>query len=615
MAADPITTCLLEVTDYPQFERLSSAIMVTEGYSNLEPLGGFKDKGRDALHTSKSTGRTAIFAYSVREDWRDKLGEDASKILAHGHKCDEIVFVCASHFTAGERDKAIRDIKKEFGWDLELYGLERLGVLLRTTCRTLIAQHPQIFTPSFFPPIFAGIDPNVQDFIFVDYVDSDEVLALWLSRKLLAAGYRVWCRKLSLLAGERAHEVMEGIIRNHSCCFISILSAAAIGDPDAQTRRSIAAGMSKERGPTFLIPVAAQPFDRSKLDYKVKDLSIVSFDASWALGIGQLLKTLEAAHCPRPLANGATIATRTVLLSGVTLSKPESLYSNCFPIVRVPDVIHKFKSDKAIDYAIRRKLASEWSFRATEDNRQVSFQDPPSQVAKEYGITKTGGSLWRSLPDVQGINSQFLAMELIKKSLIVKCAQRGLVRQGDESLLGFPSGLLSKDRLTFIKPDGSSTFIFVVGERSVRRRQGPVTYRYHLAPVFGVRRDLGEQFTVLLRVRVNITDAHGSALPARTMASRRRTLFKAWYNYEWFMRTIAITQFLAEGADNIAIGDEPNEQILIRTSPLSWECPVSIDESALEPIDEDVPLPGQYDDDGEDDDSEEEGPSANPSST
>lgn len=605
MAADPVTTCLQEATDYPQFERLCSDIMVFEDYPALEPLGGFKDSGRDAVHVARGNNRTSIFAYSVREDWGKKLDEDAKKIHRHGHTCDELVFVCTAPFTAGERDKAIRAVKKAYGWDLQLYGLERLGVLLRTKCRSLIAQHPAIFTPAFFPPIIAGIDPAVQDFVFVDYVEADEVLAVWLSRRLLAAGYRAWCRKLSLLAGERAFEAMEGVIRNHSCRVVSILSEASLRNPDAQARRGVAIGM-KHRGPAFFLPVAAQKIDRGRLDYQLRDLTFVRFDASWAEGLGQLINALEAADCPRPLANGATVATQTAFLSGVTLSKPEPLYSNCFPVARVPEVIHAFKSKKPIDYQIRRTLAHRWAFRGVNDNRQASFHQPPADIAEEFGITASGGALWGSVREVEGIESRYLAIELIKKSLVVKCAERGLVRQGDETLLGFPSGLIKNERLPFTKPDGSGTFVFVVGERSVRRRAGPVTYRYHLAPVFGVRGDLGEHFTVLLRVRVNITDAAGNALPARTMASRRRTLFKGWYNHEWFARTLAIAYFLAEGGEYIAIGSEPAEQILVKASPLTWESPVSIDEAALEPVDEDDLVPG-YPEDDEDDEEEPDG--------
>lgn len=117
MAADPLIYCLQEVTDYDQFERLCCDIMALNGYSAIEPLGGSKDKGRDAIYVDQTAqGETTLFAYSVREDWRKKLEEDASKIQKHGHLCQRLVFLCTAPFTATERDEAIEFVKKNAGY-------------------------------------------------------------------------------------------------------------------------------------------------------------------------------------------------------------------------------------------------------------------------------------------------------------------------------------------------------------------------------------------------------------------------------------------------------------------------------------------------------------------
>src|SRR5215471_1372005 len=136
MAPNVTIYCLEELSDYYEFERLCHDLMALEGHSSIEPLGGFGDKGRDAIDVSRS-GQTTIFAYSVREDWRAKLAEDARKIRKHGHKCDTLVFISTAKFNVSERDEAVRFIRDEFGWTLDLYGLERLRVLLEST-------HPQV---------------------------------------------------------------------------------------------------------------------------------------------------------------------------------------------------------------------------------------------------------------------------------------------------------------------------------------------------------------------------------------------------------------------------------------------------------------------------------------
>ena len=55
MAADPIVYCLEHVTDDDQFERLCHDLMALDGYRHIEPLGGHKDKGRDAIHIDRQT--------------------------------------------------------------------------------------------------------------------------------------------------------------------------------------------------------------------------------------------------------------------------------------------------------------------------------------------------------------------------------------------------------------------------------------------------------------------------------------------------------------------------------------------------------------------------------
>lgn len=117
MAPNVTIYCLENITDYFEFERLCHDLMSRKGYSDIEPLGGFKDKGRDAVHRSGS-GTTSVFAYSVREDWRAKLAEDAAKIHKHGHDCEELVFLTTARFSAGERDEPDnRAGENGVGWD------------------------------------------------------------------------------------------------------------------------------------------------------------------------------------------------------------------------------------------------------------------------------------------------------------------------------------------------------------------------------------------------------------------------------------------------------------------------------------------------------------------
>ena len=129
MAANPTIYCLEKITDYSQFESLCHDLMAHHDYPNIEPLGGFSDKGRDAIHVDRSN-KVTVFAYSVREDWKQKLKEDSAKVRTHGHSCHRFVFVTTASLTASEKDQSKATIKEEFGWQLEVYDIERLRIWL-----------------------------------------------------------------------------------------------------------------------------------------------------------------------------------------------------------------------------------------------------------------------------------------------------------------------------------------------------------------------------------------------------------------------------------------------------------------------------------------------------
>lgn len=144
-------TCLLlkQVEDYQGFEAFCNDLMVRQGFETIEPLGGQKDKGRDALHICRSSSSVTIFAYSVEKRWEAKLGRDLKKIQKHAHKCDEVVFVTNGEISTTQRDTWKEKVKSKYAWDLELYSLDRIAVIVDNHPE-LIDLHPSIFPISQF---------------------------------------------------------------------------------------------------------------------------------------------------------------------------------------------------------------------------------------------------------------------------------------------------------------------------------------------------------------------------------------------------------------------------------------------------------------------------------
>ena len=166
--------------------------------------------------------------------------------------------------------------------------------------------------------------------------------------------------------------------------------------------------------------------------------------------------------------------------------------------------------------------------------------------------------------------------------MIVKCHQKGLQYCSKTKLLYFPSDLLSNNRLNFTRPDsGSKTHVVVRGKR---KHQSGSEYLHFLAPVISVRQDLFDDFTVLIRIRIRLSDTKGQPFSDKRMiVSRRKHLCKNWWNKDWFNRTLAVSQFLADEG-KITIGEPQEARIIIDATPFCMNAPVGINEEVLDKL-------------------------------
>ena len=73
-----------------------------------------------------------------------------------------------------------------------------------------------------------------------------------------------------------------------------MLSRHSIKKPNPLKERTLALNMAKERKENFVVPLNLDGISPTDLDWMVSDLTFISLHLSWAEGLGQLLKMLEA---------------------------------------------------------------------------------------------------------------------------------------------------------------------------------------------------------------------------------------------------------------------------------------------------------------------------------
>lgn len=578
MAADAIVYCLENLTDYAQFERLSHDLMLVEGYRGLEPLGGWQDKGRDAIHVGQGPNQeTTIFAYSVREDWFAKLKEDAEKVHNHGHECQNIALVCTAFYSASQRDKAIEFINDTYGWNLHIYGIERIRTILSFN-QKILTSHPQIFCPPFFP-VAGGLTLAFSpEHIVVDYSDSDKVMAAWLSRKLKCHGFLVWCRAIDPIAGESINDTTQSLVENRAYVYVPVLSDTAAYDADFTFRRNIAFQTGKSRGAAFVIPILLKQLDDTLIDSTFREIEKIGFDNGWQTGLSKLINRLESLNCPIS-SDGKSCALNSFFPVDVVSNSEETLFSNVYPVVSVPGKIARYVSANNPSFEEIEEISESWAFRKVKADTFLSFHPPPDDIKERFALKKTWGASWLRVNHINHISSKYLAIELIKKSLHVACSIRGLVLCPKKRKYFFPDGLLNNNRVSFKRPDGRAISISAVGERSFKPG-GADKYRYHLSPDFYIKHMGDCEFSVVVRIYLRLTDVNGALLEGKKVNTRRKHLCKNWWNNDWLSRVLAVMQFLGDG-QNINVGSAEGKIVSFGIHPFSYQVPVSINEDAL----------------------------------
>jgi len=611
MSADPIIYCLEQLTDYRQFERLCSDIMAGSGYENIEPLGGSNDRGRDALHVCRDKpDDVTIFVYSVRSDWRQKLlNEDCERIRQEGHHLKRVVFVCTSAITSTQRDSAKEAVRDRFGWELELFDLERLRIRLASDLRHLIAQHPSIFCPPWFPKRGGLSVSESHDTLVIDHVSDDHALATWLARRLQLAGHRTWCYGNAPLAGEDADESVRLLIERRAVHYLPILSPAALRDADLMGRCGLACGMDGLTIPCWSIVV-----DASLLTTKLRSLTPIRFDRGWSAGLGGLLDALQvrgiAAVFDRE--RGRAIALRSYVPESLIRPIPEHVYANVFRVT-VPAGLIACEVEEMSEEA-RSELRRTWAFAEVSPTKLLAFEEPPPSVPL-VPKKRLPECAWSHFPEWEGKRTYDIVKELIRRSLEVACYRAGLVWCDDRRVLYFPLDGKPQRNVSYRHVDGRNTWVGVTGEKTYGRGERASAFRYQLAPSFRVGQDESGEWWVTTRVYVRITDCDGIPHSKKAIIRRRKRVTRDWWNKEWFARTLAVMQAISGGKPEIDVGSGAS-RLAVSTAPIEWECPVSINWEAVEragDFQEEMAAMRYFNEDDEEDEEEidKEGASSN----
>jgi hypothetical protein len=439
------------------------------------------------------------------------------------------------------------------------------------------------------------------DFLFISYAWENTALAEWLARKLMAEGYNVWRDGQQMFGGEVFPKVIDQAIKKRTFRVIALLSRFSLNKPSPRKERTLALALARKRGiDDFMIPLNVDGLTPDELPWDYSDLNYVPFQ-NWLTGFQQLLKKLRAINAPRPLTQqqGRELAIDTFLPQKVLVETTETLYTNVLVFEQIPENLRAYEFLDSLNPAEVDQLSIVWPHYDLAGNRTVAFGPPPAKIRTDrYGLV--GESEWRGTAMVEGVVSRNIVSYLLWQSFARTLLKRGLKRTPATGLIYFPDGLLAKNKILYRNRNGRMVPLQVVGERKLRGKP----YRYHLAPTFDVRQDLGPEFAVEVKIRIHLTDRNGKTLDKATAFTRRKHLVGNWFNHDWLSRVMAVCSFLARGKPTIRLaGDAP---VVLKAVPILGNVSVGIDDAAIaalrEQIRADVPGWDEEDEAGEEND-------------
>ena len=456
---------------------------------------------------------------------------------------------------------------------------------------------------------FANRDEGTtREHLFINYATEDAALAEWLTRKLTAEGYRVWCSAFKLLGGESYPKDIDVAIKNRTFRMVSLLSRASLRKANPLKERTLGLNIGRERGIDFVIPLNVDGMRPTDLDWMTNDLTFIPFSQGWAPGLRQLVAKLDSIDTPRPLNDGRTIAASTYLAGDALIQAPESLYSNCFRIVNMPEELLRFTVSPGIQHGERETLLATWPFYLVSPTVVLAFDNPSVTAMDGRIVTLDTKVSWREAFDIDGIRTRSIIASLLNRSVAAKAHALGLRGTPNGRAMYFPWGLLEKDRLRFRGYSGNETFLHVTGERTLWRPTKSEKYRYYLAVDTRVRNDIPPDYVVQLTPTIHVASPVGDVLPDRTVNSRRKHVSKTWTNHEWTNRLFGLADFLAGGTDTIRFGSAQATEVVISATPITLTAQIGINEAALGMAEPPENEGGGYDhadyDDGPADDSD-----------
>jgi hypothetical protein len=407
----------------------------------------------------------------------------------------------------------------------------------------------------------------------------DNEFALWLSAKLLMAGYKVWVDVRKLLGGDDFWDDIECVLREEAIKQIVVFSKHS-RKPGVKRELAIGAGVARKlQDDAFMIPIRVDDVGYDEASPEFIRSNILPGRPNWHYCLAPLLETLEKAKVPR--TSGPDAETLRALVAAreqgrrFLVERPETLLTNWFSWTSPPARLRFYGFDGTQDQ-MRTWLRNCPVPHVPYLRLAASFADPagfamagpfPTEITTDYDVAFEDFVSGKALGPVRRAEASNLVANLMRQHFDVLAGARGLKRfefaNGDTGWF-FPEGLLPSGRMIFETPDGRKRWRTLTGRFK--------TLRWHMCLVAKPR--IWPEPVYRVHANLVLTEDGQTALPGGKTHKRRRRLTRSWWNDIWRDRLLASMAWLAAGDTAVTLS-AGNETMQIARFPITTEVPVS----------------------------------------
>lgn len=426
--------------------------------------------------------------------------------------------------------------------------------------------------------------------IFISHATPDDNdFTKWLSLKLIALGYEVWCDVLFLDKGADFWSRIEKEIRENTFKFLIVSSTASNQREGVLKELAVAAKVKKlTSDETFIIPLAIdEKLSYDDINIDIVRLNAIDFKKSWASGLQDLLEALEKQKVPKnnpDPAKSNSLYQQIFLHNKGVIEKEEIYDSNWFSILSFPNELRFHNFEKLIPKGFDTR---ELTFPAIpHKNHLCTFAweyDFMHQLPKTetYDSTKT-----RKIPTSEIFSGQYntefisnfecqrLIVQLINKAFELRMKEKGVREYSMSNKVGywFEKDKLEKDKFNKVQ---------LVGKQKDKNWHFGISGASKLYP-FPVLMILSHVF--FTQDGKTLIDSKG------IQHSARRRQGKNWWNDDWRNKLLAFVKYLSDDERSFYLEVGSEEKILVSNEPIQFKGNVSYNIPEKNTLEEEVEL-------------------------